>query len=185
MPSLTARSCLCVLQLVLSACSSYFEHLFTMHPDKAPLVILKDIKYEDIKAIVEFMYQGEINISQVGDRRSVSGRPPPPARRTQPTPPRAVAPPQPGPGSHAAGSLGFCRDELRRKMLHAFMKRRKWRLHHPICGRCARPIFVIIPRLMQIERCACLAGVQFWRGASDPVYMSRKIRKFRTDKFDT
>lgn len=36
-----------------------------MHPDKAPLVILKDIKYEDIKAIVEFMYQGEINISQV------------------------------------------------------------------------------------------------------------------------
>ncbi|XP_037091744.1 uncharacterized protein LOC119111954 [Pollicipes pollicipes] len=51
-------------KLVLSACSSYFEHLFTMHPDKAPLVILKDIKYEDIKAIVEFMYQGEINISQ-------------------------------------------------------------------------------------------------------------------------
>ena len=58
---------MCVLQLVLSACSSYFEHLFTMHPDKAPLVILKDIKYDDIKAIVEFMYQGEINISQVGD----------------------------------------------------------------------------------------------------------------------
>ena len=56
-----------VPQLVLSACSSYFEHLFTMHPDKAPLVILKDIKYEDIKAIVEFMYQGEINISQVGE----------------------------------------------------------------------------------------------------------------------
>ena len=46
-------------------------------------------------------------------------------------------------------------------MLHDFMKRRKWRLHHLICGRCARLIFVIIPRLMQIERCACLAGCNF------------------------
>jgi BTB/POZ domain len=28
-------------------------------------VILKDVKYDDIKALVEFMYRGEINIEQV------------------------------------------------------------------------------------------------------------------------
>lgn len=51
-------------KLVLSACSVYFEQLFTVHPDKAPLVILKDVKFADMKAIVDFMYIGEINVAQ-------------------------------------------------------------------------------------------------------------------------
>ena len=84
----------------------------------------------------------------------------------------APGPPRSAPSQSEQGRAGpagltrrqfsaFYRDCLRRKMLHGFMKRRKWRLHHLMCGRCARPIFVIIPRLMQIERCAGLAGCNF------------------------
>ncbi|CAB3371582.1 Hypothetical predicted protein [Cloeon dipterum] len=51
-------------KVVLSACSTYFDQIFTQHDSKNPIVILKDVKYEDIKALVEFMYRGEINIEQ-------------------------------------------------------------------------------------------------------------------------
>lgn len=51
-------------KLVLSACSSYFEQLFVMHADKSPLVILRDISYDNMKAIIDFMYNGEISVSQ-------------------------------------------------------------------------------------------------------------------------
>ena len=53
------------LQVVLSACSSYFETLFEEHPDKAPIIILKDMKFAHVSQLVNFMYRGEINITQV------------------------------------------------------------------------------------------------------------------------
>lgn len=51
-------------KMVLSACSSYFEHLFLTYNENNQIVILKDTSYTDIAAIVEFMYKGEINVSQ-------------------------------------------------------------------------------------------------------------------------
>lgn len=51
-------------KVVLSACSTYFQSLFTMNPCQHPIVILKDIKYADLKIMVDFMYYGEVNVSQ-------------------------------------------------------------------------------------------------------------------------
>lgn len=50
-------------KIVLSANSNYFRDLFIATPCKHPIVILKDIKIEDLKAIIDFMYKGEVNIS--------------------------------------------------------------------------------------------------------------------------
>ena len=52
-------------KVVLSACSSYFERLFTEFDEKNQIVIMRDTSYADISAIVEFMYKGEINVAQV------------------------------------------------------------------------------------------------------------------------
>ncbi|KAK4296459.1 hypothetical protein Pmani_031040 [Petrolisthes manimaculis] len=51
-------------KVVLSACSSYFEQLFEEHPDKSPIIILKDMKFIHVSQLVNFMYRGEINITQ-------------------------------------------------------------------------------------------------------------------------
>ncbi|XP_077516195.1 uncharacterized protein LOC144126116 isoform X10 [Amblyomma americanum] len=51
-------------RMVLSACSPFFQALFVENPCKHPIVILKDMRYMDLKAIVEFMYRGEVNVSQ-------------------------------------------------------------------------------------------------------------------------
>ncbi|XP_049818868.1 longitudinals lacking protein, isoforms H/M/V isoform X2 [Aethina tumida] len=51
-------------KVVLSACSSYFQTLFTINPCQHPIVILKDVKFKDLKVMVEFMYYGEVNVSQ-------------------------------------------------------------------------------------------------------------------------
>uniref|UniRef100_A0A1A9WLT5 BTB domain-containing protein n=1 Tax=Glossina brevipalpis TaxID=37001 RepID=A0A1A9WLT5_9MUSC len=45
-------------KIVLSACSSYFQTLFTTNPCQHPIVILKDVQYDDLKTMVDFMYYG-------------------------------------------------------------------------------------------------------------------------------
>merc|ERR1719461_2136224 len=50
--------------MVLSACSSYFEKLFINFSEPNQIVILKDTSFLDISAIIDFMYRGEINVSQ-------------------------------------------------------------------------------------------------------------------------
>ncbi|XP_014207150.1 protein tramtrack, beta isoform isoform X2 [Copidosoma floridanum] len=51
-------------KVVLSACSPYFEGLLSEHYDKHPVFILKDVKFKELKAMMEYMYRGEVNISQ-------------------------------------------------------------------------------------------------------------------------
>ncbi|RWS31104.1 Protein bric-a-brac 1-like protein [Leptotrombidium deliense] len=51
-------------KLVLSTCSLYFKELLKSNPCKHPIVIFKDMKMRDLKAIVDFMYKGEVNISR-------------------------------------------------------------------------------------------------------------------------
>jgi hypothetical protein len=51
-------------KMVLSACSPYFQALFFDNPCQHPIIIMKDVKWHELKAIVEFMYKGEINVGQ-------------------------------------------------------------------------------------------------------------------------
>ncbi|XP_043504098.1 longitudinals lacking protein, isoforms A/B/D/L-like isoform X11 [Polistes fuscatus] len=51
-------------RVVLSACSPYFEGLLSEHYDKHPVFILKDVKFKELKAMIDYMYRGEVNISQ-------------------------------------------------------------------------------------------------------------------------
>ncbi|XP_033238793.1 protein bric-a-brac 1 isoform X2 [Drosophila pseudoobscura] len=51
-------------KMVLSACSPYFQTLLAETPCQHPIVIMRDVSWGDLKAIVEFMYRGEINVSQ-------------------------------------------------------------------------------------------------------------------------
>ncbi|XP_018332842.1 longitudinals lacking protein isoform X9 [Agrilus planipennis] len=51
-------------KVVLSACSPYFETLLSQNYDKHPIFILKDVKFQELKAMMDYMYRGEVNISQ-------------------------------------------------------------------------------------------------------------------------
>ncbi|KAL6446988.1 hypothetical protein ACFW04_001393 [Cataglyphis niger] len=51
-------------KLILSVCSTYFRELFKVNSCKHPIVILKDVNYRDLSAMLHFMYQGEVNIKQ-------------------------------------------------------------------------------------------------------------------------
>ncbi|XP_066959267.1 longitudinals lacking protein, isoforms A/B/D/L-like isoform X3 [Macrobrachium rosenbergii] len=51
-------------KVVLSACSPYFQTLFAQTTDKHPIVILKDVKHDELKALLEYMYRGEVNVAQ-------------------------------------------------------------------------------------------------------------------------
>lgn len=49
-------------KVVLSACSSYFQTLFVDHPSRHPIVILKDVRFSELRTLIEFMYKGEVNV---------------------------------------------------------------------------------------------------------------------------
>lgn len=49
-------------KVVLSACSSYFQTLFLDHPNRHPIVILKDVHFAELRTLVEFMYKGEAHV---------------------------------------------------------------------------------------------------------------------------
>ncbi|XP_034653822.1 longitudinals lacking protein, isoforms N/O/W/X/Y isoform X7 [Drosophila subobscura] len=51
-------------KVVLSACSPYFATLLQEQYDKHPIFILKDVKYQELRAMMDYMYRGEVNISQ-------------------------------------------------------------------------------------------------------------------------
>lgn len=54
-------------RLVLAACSTYFETILAEHPCKHPVIILpREIKLWEIQALVDFMYKGEVNVTQAG-----------------------------------------------------------------------------------------------------------------------
>ena len=52
-------------KMILSACSPYFKALLEENPAKHPIIILKDVPFQHLTAILEFMYAGEVNVAQV------------------------------------------------------------------------------------------------------------------------
>lgn len=51
-------------RLVLSACSPYFTRLLVENPDRHPVIILKGVKYSHLKALIHFIYNGEVAVEQ-------------------------------------------------------------------------------------------------------------------------
>ncbi|CAB3372686.1 Hypothetical predicted protein [Cloeon dipterum] len=50
-------------KVVLSSCSPYLERLLSDNPCKHPIVLMpKDVPYWALRAIVDFMYRGEVNV---------------------------------------------------------------------------------------------------------------------------
>ncbi|XP_053204691.1 longitudinals lacking protein, isoforms H/M/V-like [Panonychus citri] len=52
-------------KMILSVCSSYFKNIFVKfnNPYQYPIVIIKDMPFEDLRAIIEFIYRGEVTVA--------------------------------------------------------------------------------------------------------------------------
>merc|ERR1712018_1116709 len=53
-------------RVILSACSPYFRQRFksSFLNDKHPVIIMKDVDFDNLKSLVEYMYKGEANVPQ-------------------------------------------------------------------------------------------------------------------------
>lgn len=48
--------------VIIYPCS--FQAVLASHPDKHPIVILKDVRYTDMRDLLDFMYRGEASVDQ-------------------------------------------------------------------------------------------------------------------------
>jgi len=51
-------------KLILSACSPFFKEILKLNPHQHPLLYLKGVNFNDLMAVLNFMYHGEVNIAQ-------------------------------------------------------------------------------------------------------------------------
>ncbi|KAK3882165.1 hypothetical protein Pcinc_013439 [Petrolisthes cinctipes] len=51
-------------KLILSACSPYFRDILKNNPCPHPVIILREVSIEDLEAMLAFMYEGQVNVSQ-------------------------------------------------------------------------------------------------------------------------
>ncbi|KAH8402677.1 hypothetical protein KR215_004810 [Drosophila sulfurigaster] len=49
-------------KIVLAICSPYFQEIFTTNPCQHPIIILKDVSFNIMCELLEFMYQGVVNV---------------------------------------------------------------------------------------------------------------------------
>jgi len=51
-------------KVILSACSPWFRNVLRKNPHQHPLLYLKGVKYQELISVLNFMYQGEVNVAQ-------------------------------------------------------------------------------------------------------------------------
>lgn len=51
-------------KVVLSACSTFFQDIFVNNPCTHPVIVMNGMKYSEMNALLQFMYKGEVNVSQ-------------------------------------------------------------------------------------------------------------------------
>jgi len=51
-------------KVILSACSVTFKNLLKKNPSQNPVILLWDVSPRDLSAILDFMYNGEVNVKQ-------------------------------------------------------------------------------------------------------------------------
>jgi len=53
-------------KIILSACSTYFRQIFSKVQlnNQYPIIIIKDMSYQDLKYIIDFIYRGEVLVPQ-------------------------------------------------------------------------------------------------------------------------
>merc|ERR1712004_450456 len=51
-------------KVILSACSTFFRNILRRNPHQHPLLYLKGVKYKELLSVLNFMYQGEVNVPQ-------------------------------------------------------------------------------------------------------------------------
>ena len=56
--------CILCIQVVLSACSSFFRGVLRQNPHPNPLIYLRGLRANDIQSVLDFMYNGEVNVAQ-------------------------------------------------------------------------------------------------------------------------
>jgi len=89
-----------VHKVIISACSSFFKSILRRNPHQHPLLYLKGVKFSDLQAILNFIYQGEVNVAQedlnsflmVAEELKIKGLTQAPSRQLA----RKFSPPPPG-----------------------------------------------------------------------------------------
>merc|ERR1712217_737643 len=51
-------------KVILSACSPFFRDILRRNPHQHPLLYLKGVKFLEVASLLDFMYQGEVNVGQ-------------------------------------------------------------------------------------------------------------------------
>ncbi|XP_031636674.1 protein abrupt-like isoform X2 [Contarinia nasturtii] len=49
-------------KIVLAICSPYFQEMFITNPCRHPIIVLKDVSYTVMTELLQFMYQGVVNV---------------------------------------------------------------------------------------------------------------------------
>jgi len=51
-------------KIILAACSPFFRSTLRQNPHQHPLLYLKGVEFNDLQAVLTFMYHGEVNVAQ-------------------------------------------------------------------------------------------------------------------------
>ncbi|XP_065334525.1 protein jim lovell-like isoform X4 [Cloeon dipterum] len=51
-------------KMLLSACSPYFKSIFKENPCQHPVIVFRNIAFDDLAALIEFIYNGEVGVAE-------------------------------------------------------------------------------------------------------------------------